>query len=237
MSNEDTQDILKKLQQHVHEREAQIQRRIRSELNPFREGIRVAPSTSRNFGIFKESFLEFRNKYESKSKLFESILDMESLPSITSKVGELYLLFLYLGRIESVGNTVVDILVMLLVANERDFHIECRHATPRIKHVVSIRDLEEERVPLTTKLNFLRDNGISEVARIMDSELRNDIAHLDFQVKDNEIYVRGKRAGETILESLIDLLAGIGYAAGFLHGMAERISIVAKREIEEKGSA
>jgi len=208
MSNKDTEELLKQAQKLIDERKAQIQGKIRSELCPFLESIQAAAQKSREFSIFKDSLLEFMNKYESKQKIFESMIG-EGIPSVTSRVGELYALFLYLGTVESVGNTVVDILVMLLVANGIDFHIECQHETPHIKHATSIRDLEEERVPLTTKLNFLRDNGISEVAKIMDSQLRNDIAHLNFQVKENRTYIRNKSAAEVLLLSVSDLFAGV----------------------------
>jgi len=236
MSEKDTEELIKQAEKLLDERRAQIQEKIGSELNPFLESIQAAAKKSREFSIFKEAFLDFRNKYESKQKILESLISPEGIPSMTSRLGEFYALFLYLGTVESVGNAVVDILVMFLVANGIDFHIECQHRTPRIKHATSIRDLEEERIPLATKLNFLRDNGICEVARIMDSQLRNDIAHLNFHVKENRMYIRNKSAAEVLLLSVNDLFAGISYAAGFLHGSAERMGIVAKQEIEEKGS-
>jgi len=236
MKKKDADEILEKITKYLDKRHAMIQEKVCSELAPFLDDVTDAPPTSRKFSIFKQSFLEFMSKYESKRKVFASIMDVKSLPSATDRVGQLYMLFLYLGAVESIGNAVVDMLVMLLVANEIDFHIECRHATPRIKHVDSIRDLEKERIPLTTKLNFLRDNGICEVAEIMDSQLRNDIAHLNFQVKENEILIRNRETTELLMTSLTDLWAGIECAAGFLYGSAEEMGIVGKREHEEKSS-
>lgn len=88
---------------------------------------------------------------------------------------------------------------MLLVANGRDFHIESR-STPRIKHVVSINDLGKERVPLRTKLNFLKDNGVTVLSSVVDTDLRNSIAHLRFKVEKNKVYVKGKPAWEAIMK-------------------------------------
>ena len=117
-------------------------------------------------------------------------------------------LFTYMGLVESIGNTLVNIVVMVLVANGRDFHIECRYATPRIKHAISIKELEDERVPLTTKLNFLRDNGIKKLTAIIDSELRNEIAHLRFDFRKNRVVIKGKPASEIASAGTVRLIYG-----------------------------
>jgi hypothetical protein len=103
--------------------------------------------------------------------------------SVSSQILDL---FLYLGLVESLGNCYVDLLVMLLITNGRDFHIESRYSTPRIKHVISIDDLEKEKVPLTMKLNFLKDNGLENFADVVDSKLRNDITHLNFEIRKDD---------------------------------------------------
>jgi hypothetical protein len=121
-------------------------------------------------------------------------------------------LFFYLGFVESIGNAIVDIVVMLVVANGKDFHIECGQRMPRVKHADSISDLIRERVPLATKLNFLRDNGIVEIPSIIDSKLRNDIAHLNLKIDDEDVYIRGKPAKQAILLGLRKLNAlGVVY--------------------------
>lgn len=83
---------------------------------------------------------------------------------------------------------------MLLVASGRDFHIERAYGTLRIKHATSLGDLEKERVSLTTKLNFPKENGILELTSIIDTEVRNAIAHLRLNFKGNLIYIRRKPA-------------------------------------------
>lgn len=187
----------------LFEKEAtKLREEIISELYPFINGIYRMGTESRNYALFKEAYIYFKEKYEEKRGLFKSILTTEASP--TAGKSALSLLFLYLGAVESIGNSVVDILVLLLVANGRDFHIECRgYRTPRIRHVLSIeKDLEKERVPLGTKLSFLRENGIETVTSIIDSELRNNIAHLKFDVKEDRIYVRGEMAEAVTLVGL-----------------------------------
>ena len=101
-------------------------------------------------------------------------------------------LFNYIGFIETVGNSIIDIIIMLVIANGTDFHIESEYKTPRIRHVKHIFDLDD--VPLTTKLNFLRENGIKALPSVVDSKLRNDIAHLNFTFDPDtkEITLRGR---------------------------------------------
>ena len=114
-------------------------------------------------------------------------------------------LFTYLGTVETFGNTIVDIVVMLVIANGRDFHIECEYRTPRVRHVEGISDLR--KVSLTTKLNFLRDNGIRTLPSMIDSKLRNDVAHLNFTFDPDteEIFIRKKPAREVLLEGIKEL--------------------------------
>jgi hypothetical protein len=111
--------------------------------------------------------------------------------------------------VESIGNTVTDIIVMILVANGIDFHVESVHSTPRIRHVNSIEDLDKNRVPLTAKLNFLRDNQISVFPSVVDSELRNKIAHMDFEIRRNQIWIKGKPGSEVVTLAWCRLITAI----------------------------
>jgi len=183
----------------------QMATKIRSELEPFLDGIRTKHA---NFELFKQAYTDFRKKDLRAQRVCDFIMkDFSKISKFQAKE-EIHSLFAYLGVIESLGNNIVDMIVMLLVANGRDFHIECQHTTPRIKHVVSIKDLERERVPLTTKLNFLKDNGILELTSIIDSKLRNAIAHLKFDVKENSIYIKGKPASKIIGINLRKMIKG-----------------------------
>jgi hypothetical protein len=126
---------------------------------------------------------------------------MGRVTRITLKLGtesneiksDLFYVFSYLGLVESLGNSIVDLLVLLLVANGRDFHIECLRTTPRIKHALTIEDLEKEKVPLTTKLNFMRDNNLRFIASLIDTDLRNTIAHLKFETREAKSMLKAKR--------------------------------------------
>jgi hypothetical protein len=183
-------------------------RRINSELEPFLNSIRTKKA---NFELLRNAYLSFRKHGGRAVRVF---LDIG-----TAKVeSDLFYVFSYLGIVESLGNAIVDLLVLLLVANGRDFYIECLHTSPRIKHVLKIEDLEEERVPLTTKLNFLRDNGLRFAASLIDTDLRNTIAHLKFETRDDKVYIRSKtrKSMRPLTRKELDTLLG-KMLRGLLH--------------------
>jgi hypothetical protein len=163
---------------------------ITQELMPFLDKIRSTPQD--RLVDFKDSYFKFIARTERSSKIIESLIFSQPLSEDGALGQQVYDLFFYLGLVESFGNCFVDLLVMLIIANGRDFHIESMYSSPRIRHVNSMIDLEKEKVPLTTKLNFLRDNGIDTFSSVIDSKLRNDIAHLNLEIVENNIVIRGK---------------------------------------------
>jgi len=182
-------------------------------------------TTSHSFRIFKQAQGHFRTRYDRAWKIFNALFAaFLANPEQTSA------LFVYLGLVESLGNCIVDVIVMILIANGRDFHIERLHTTPRIKHATSIEDLEKERVALTTKLNFLRDNGIEELPSIIDSTLRNDIAHLNFNVKEDGIYIRGRPAQDVLSGSLDKLIKALSTTDGCLRQLEREKGLSPKKE-------
>jgi hypothetical protein len=60
----------------------------------------------------------------------------------------------------------------------------------------------EERAPLATKLNFIEDCGITIFKSIIDTRLRNDIAHMNFDIDGDMVYIRGKPAIDMIVNSV-----------------------------------
>lgn len=128
--------------------------------------------------------------------------------------------------VESLGNTIVNLVVMLLVADGRDFHIECQHTTPRIKHAMTIKDLEIERVSLTTKLNFLRENGLKKFSSLVDTRLRNIIAHLKFDIKDGRVFIKGKHAPKLLIDSALKTFEALMTAEGSIRELARVKGII-----------
>jgi len=172
-----------------------IYEKVASEIEPFLDGIRTKQA---NYELFKKAYLDFAQRIERGAKII-LWLDEEckKLKSV------LFGAFFYLGIVESLGNTIIDLVVLLLIANGRDFHIECQHRTPRIKHAMTFKDLERERVSLTTKLNFLEDNDLKTLTSLVDTQFRNTIAHLKFDIKDDKIFIKGKQLTNTQLNNIL----------------------------------
>jgi hypothetical protein len=206
---------------------------IESELQPFLTEFKLAPPNKQR--IFRDAYEKYKVR-SSQAYELQAAINKDSIIDIRDNAPlkeQLHTLFSYLGLVESLGNCYVDILVLLLVANGRDFHIESRYATPRIRHLMSINDLEKERIPLTTKLNFLRDNGILTFTAVIDNKLRNDIAHLNFNIVNGEIFVRKKPSHEILQFNFIKIVLAISRVAIQLNKLSEEMGWGKKRTDEK----
>ena len=208
----------------------QIKQKVENELTPYINGLRIIEADSKEFKIFKENYIDFIGKYKEKQKILDLLLQREDEGFKISSFSEtgIELLFAYLGFIESIGNALVDILIMLVVANEIDFHIVCRNG--RIKHVTSIKELEEERVSLSFKLQFLEDNDINTLTSFINSHMRNQIAHLNFTLRKNRIYIKSKRGRNTfaiplVLKGLFNLITTFEVVEQLLNSLANERKI------------
>jgi hypothetical protein len=113
----------------------------------------------------------------------EALKDMkarDALEMLPPKAKALSKLFAYLGLVESLGVTLMDMTLMLLIANGREMHIR---KDKGIMHVSTLRDLR--KLDLIYKLGFLKANKLEFVAGVVNRQLRNDIAHLKFRIEES----------------------------------------------------
>ena len=176
--------------------ETQIRKEITNELMPLLDNLIYKRA---DYELFKRSFRHFQREFNHTlqyAQLFakHSGLPADASPSLKDTV---YELFSHVVLVESLGKCILDMLVMLLVANGRDFHI---HKGRRIEHVNKIEELN--KVFLGNKVFFLKDNGIKELTKLVNTELRNKISHLEFQLKEDNIYIKGKPAYEIATKRL-----------------------------------
>ena len=166
----------------------------------------LEPLMNKILSLSDEDLLEFGEEY--KHYLIQYIISSNIIKSFTLEYDvnvlstsikeQVFLLYTYLGMVESLGNWTANILIMLLIASGKDFHIK----TPIMRHVYSLDDLEEKYVPLKMKLNFLREFGIKTYPSIFDNKLRNDIAHFKFKIENNEVTIKGKKVWELIYPNI-----------------------------------
>lgn len=186
------------------------------QLKPLLDSVMKGDRTPQQSKILCQNLLEINAKIEKIQQIYDYMAQhIDALAGELDTVAESSIryffdtAFFYLGVIEITGNFLADFVTLHLIANGHDFHIECTYRTPRIKHVVHLKELEEERVPLSTKLNFIEDCGITIFRSIINTTLRNDIAHMNFQIKENTVYIKGKPAIGIINSSLSKMLTAL----------------------------
>lgn len=198
----------------------QIEKKIKSQLQPFLDGIRTNPEA---YKLFKKAYMHYRKKLDKSREIFSAIVPKRKIqkPSKIAVEEMVYVMFVYLGLTESLGNCIVEMACALLIANGRDFHIERRYGIPRIKHADSIQDFEKEKVPLGLKLAFLEGNNITELASVIDTGIRNSVAHLDFDIREEGIYIKGKPAVDLIWNEIKKLDKAIKTTGALFRKLAE----------------
>lgn len=176
----------------AHE-EDEITKKVTAELEPF--FTRVKSMSESEISEFKKEVVNFINKSNSKIETYiKFVLDSAHPELLFNSVKEqIFLLYQYLSLVEGVGNCIADMLILLLVVNGKDFHIESAHPTkPRIRHIYSLDDIESDYVSLRSKLNFLKYYGIRTFPSTINTSFRNDIAHLKFEVEGNKVKIYGE---------------------------------------------
>lgn len=185
---------------------------IKAELDPFITRItKTKGKATPEYLRFKENVLEWNKRFdkalrtsgtvESIQKLQIPLMRQLKTTPENRRLLAVINLFRYLGLVESMGVSLLDMLVLLLVANGRDFHVERVHDLPRIVHAANFDDLDH--VTLSAKIAFLERNGLEKTSGFIDRKLRNDIAHLDFNI-DNEGKISTKNYGHVNINDRIN---------------------------------
>lgn len=100
----------------------------------------------------------------------------------------------YLLQVELIGNVIVDQTLLLLIGSGCDFHLEPDYKHRYTRHATSLEDLEKPFLPLSIKLDFLSSNGLPLFSKWIDRNLRNKIAHLDYEISENgDFYIKGSK--------------------------------------------
>lgn len=164
---------------------------INKEIEPLITRIlKVADKTKPEYLQLKVNAVEWYDRFVKAFKIGGKVSSLQKLQVTVKepKLLALIKLFQYLGLVESIGTTIVDMLVLLLIADGHVFHVERSYELPRIIHAKTFSDISPPNSTLADKLCFLENNGLKITSRFIDRKLRNDIAHLNFDVnKHGEI--------------------------------------------------
>jgi len=95
------------------------------------------------------------------------------------KVKSMSKMLAYLGLVESLGSTLMDITLLLLIANGLDVHT--RRGV--LRHVTKLDQLKD--VDTRVKLRILKTEGFKIFGKLFKVEYRNIVAHLKFTIGEN----------------------------------------------------
>lgn len=129
--------------------------------------------------LFDQNCVEFNEKWQEAEKVSQILKDLKVATYPTKELESMSKMLAYLGLVESLGVTLLDMVLLLLIGYGHEVHTRGRHT----KHVTSFEELAD--VDLKFKLKFLKDNDINITQKIVNPDLRNIIAHLKFRVSEN----------------------------------------------------
>ncbi len=190
----------------------------------------------------KKNAKEFFNRFNRAIKISGKVSSLQKL-TLTTKEPQIVAtlkLFQYLGQVESIGTIIVDMLVLLVITDGQHFHVEQSYALPRIVHARNFEDLDQSHSTLAEKLSFLERSGLKITSKIFDRKIRNDIAHLNFDI-DKQGNISTKHFRNLDVDEKLNHFTKcfIGFLmiltnTGFLNFLNRSIK---KKELTEKNSA
>jgi hypothetical protein len=95
--------------------------------------------------------------------------------------------YVFLGLFETTVTNLVDLIIMFFIADGHDFYVYNKRA-----YAHSLDDLDE--ASLGEKLIFLNRHGLQVFSQNINKELRNKVAHMDFDIEpDGKISIENQR--------------------------------------------
>jgi hypothetical protein len=117
----------------------------------------------------------------------------------SEKVKSMSKMLAYLGLVESLGTTLMDITLLLLIANGLDVH--ARRGV--LKHVTKLDELKG--VDTAEKLHILKTEGFTIFGKLVNQDIRNIVAHLKFTIgEDGQITNKGNNQPINIDKAISD---------------------------------
>ncbi len=144
--------------------------------------VKLMANTGNRFEILWDNKADLLATWKKSVETSEVLKDMkaqDALDMLAPKAKALSKLFAYLGLVESLGVALMDMALILLIANGKEMHIRAKG----IRHVSTLRELR--KLDLVYKLEFLGANKLGFFAGVVNRQLRNEIAHLKFTIEEN----------------------------------------------------
>jgi len=143
---------------------------------------------------FKKNCKEMWRKWREAQRISRILRELKRAENQNEEQKSMINMLGYLGLVESLGVTMMHIALLFLIANGRELHTK-GHPT---KHAKTFKELEGIW-DNNYKLGFLKSSGVSIFGKkIVNTELRNIIAHLNFTVEKNSGEIRGGKRNKII---------------------------------------
>ena len=175
-------------------------------------------SKKADYELFKKSYKHFRGEFNKALKYAQQLAQYAAYPSDVSPSlkDTVYALFSHVVLVESLGRSLLDMIVMLLVANGKNLHINKGRG---IGHVNQIGELHD--VSLGRKVFFLKNNRITKLTKFVNVDLRNKISHLSFELSKDNIDIDGKPAHGIATASSDKLVFAVLHTRSLLDKLAK----------------
>lgn len=160
-------------------------------LSPLIEAIKTSVSAKHFLTPYAPTLRDRFEKSGKRMKFFKEDAKAEGKDEGTA----LRKAFLYLGLFESSVTNLIDLLVMILVADHHDFYVYNKRAYAR-----GLDDLDN--ASLGEKLSFLNCHGLQMFSQNLNKDLRNKVAHMDFDVNSDGTISVGQQKFDLMYETV-----------------------------------
>ena len=128
---------------------------------------------------FEVNCVEFYEKWQESEQVSRILRNLKTQVTYPDAVySSMNKLLVYVGLIESLGATLVDMTLMLFIGAGKEIHTKGAYT----KHVTSFKELAN--IELGYKLDLVKTEGLEIFNKFINRELRNIVAHLRFKIQD-----------------------------------------------------
>lgn len=134
------------------------------------------------FALQDIRILEFLYNHSNFCNTFKLAAESSKVSGDSVSQGHFLNAITYLLETEVIGTVYIDRILLLLIGKGVDLHLEPDYDHRYTRHAKCLEDLQMPSLSLANKLEFLRANNVSFFSKWIDRNLRNKIAHLDFEI-------------------------------------------------------
>lgn len=167
--------------ERAHIRESEKYKKTKKLLKPMYQHVERAKAFhTSEFDRFIEMCIGFKERWKESLKVSEILRGLKTEITYPSpQYKSMSKMLVYLGLVESLGVALADATLILFIVTGKDVHTR----GPMTRHVTKAKELE--KIDLSYKLDFLKNEGFDLFNELIKRDVRNTIAHLNFTIQDD----------------------------------------------------